>query len=391
MSEKKNIAFVTPDLRSGGSERVASRLTKLFSEKYNIYYIVFDSTDISYEIDAELIDLNVHATHNMAKKVLNLFKRAKAIRRICKEKHIDVIFSFTPSSNVSLRIANPRCRWIGSCRGFEDLETNTADYHKMVKAGGEILFNAREMEEYFKSKYPADAGKCHTIENLMDCQRIVDMSAEALSDEEQSFYDSHRVVSTVGILSQHKGHWDLFKSFELLKEQVPDAGLVLVGHRGIYEEQLRDMAKRNRYADDILLAGYSSNPFKYVAKSDVYAMSSISEGFPNALIEAMTCKTAVVSTACATGPAEILYDEYRVTRPDKWEKADNGIITPVFDGIADFDYNNKSEAHRQFADALAAMLTDDEMRSEYAEKGYKRAWKNDEAAISDEYFKYINL
>jgi hypothetical protein len=37
------------------------------------------------------------------------------------------------------------------------------------------------------------------------------------------------------------------------------------------------------------------------------------------------------------------------------------------------------------------MLTDDEMRSAYAECGYKRAWKNDEASISDEYFRYINL
>ena len=391
MSEKKNIAFLTPDLRSGGSERVASRLTKLFSEKYNIYYIIFDDTDISYEVDAELINLNIPATHNFAKKVLNLFKRASQIRRICKKKKIDVIFSFTPSSNISLRFAKPKCRWVGSCRGFEDLETNTPDYHKMIEAGGEILFNAREMEEYYKSKYPEDADKCHTIENLVDCQRIVDMSKEPLSDEEQKFYDSHKVVSTVGILSQHKGHWDLFKSFEQLKEKVPDAGLVLVGHRGIFEEELKDMAKRNRYADDILLVGYSANPFKYVAKSDVYAMSSISEGFPNALIEAMTCRVAVVSTACATGPAEILYDEYRVTRPDRWEKADNGIITPIFDGIPDFDYENINWSHGQFADALAAMLTDESMRESYAEKGYRRAWKNDEAAISNEYFEYINL
>ena len=391
MSEKKNIAFLTPDLRSGGSERVASRLTKLFSDKYNIYYIVFDDRDKSYEVDAELINLNIPATHNFVKKVMNLVRRASAIRRICKKKNIEVIFSFTPSSNISLRFAKPKCRWVGSCRGFEDLETNTADYHKMIEAGGEILFNAREMEEYFKSKYPDDADRCHTIENLVDCQRIVDMSKEALTEEEQRFYDTHKVVSTVGILSQHKGHWDLFKSFELLKEKVPDAGLVLVGHRGIFEEQLKDMAKRNKYAEDILLTGYSANPFKYVAKSDVYAMSSISEGFPNALIEAMTTRTAVVSTACATGPAEILYDEYRVTRPDKWEKADNGIITPVFDGIPDFDYNNKNWSHGQFADALAAMLNDDEMRQSYAEKGYKRAWRNDEAAISDEYFKYINL
>ncbi len=388
---KRNIAFMTSDLKSGGSERVASRLTKLFSDKYNIYYIVYDDSDISYEIDAELINLNAVASDNKIKKVLNLIKRARGIRRVVREKNIDTLFAFTSIANLAMRVAKPKCRMVGACRGFEDLELHTASYHKVIAAGGEILFNAREMEEFYKTKYPEDADKCHTIENLVDCAKIENMAKEPLSEEEQKFYDTHKVVSTVGILSRHKGHWDLFKSFELLKEKVPDAGLVLVGHRGLLEADLIDMAKRNKYADDILLTGYSANPFKYVAKSDVYAMSSISEGFPNALIEAMTCKTAVVSTACATGPAEILYDEYRVTHPEKWEKADNGIITPTFDGKPDFDYNNKAKVHEEFADALAAMLTDDDMRAMYAERGYKRAWQNDEAAISDQYFRFLEM
>lgn len=385
----KNLVFISPDLKSGGSERVASRMTKLFSGKYKIYYIVFDDDDISYDIDAELINLNAKPTSNLPKKVFNLIKRAYGINKICKKYDVDTVFSFTSSANLAMRYAGLKCRMIGSCRGFEDLYKNTADYHKVISAGGEILFNSREMEEFYKSEYPLDSDKCHTIENLIDCARIEKMSNEKLSESEQVFYDTHKVISTVGILSEHKGHWDLFKAFEILKEKIPDAGLVLVGHRGRYEKELRDMARRNKYADDILLIGYSSNPFKYVAKSNVYALSSISEGFPNALIEAMVCKTAVVSTACRTGPCEILYDEYKSYEPQIWEKADNGIITPVFDGIPDFDYTNKSEVHEIYADALAAMILDDEMRTEYEKRGYERAYKNDESVISDKYFDLI--
>ncbi len=368
---------------------MASRLTKLFSDKYKIYYIVFDDDDISYEIDAELINLNALPSKSKVKKVLNLIKRSRGIRRVCRKYNAEAIFSFTSITNRAMWVANPGCRMIGACRGFEHLRTNTREYHNVIAAGGEILFNAKEMEEYYLSKYPCDKDKVYTIENLLDCARIEEMSKEALSDEEQSFYDSHRVVSTVGILSEHKGHWDLFKSFEILKEKVPDAGLVLVGHRGKYEEALRDMARRNKYADDILMVGYSANPFKYVARSHVYAMSSISEGFPNALLEAMVCRTATVSTACATGPAEILYDEYRKLSLEDWEKADNGIVTPIFDGKIDFDYSNKAKVHEIYADALAAMLNDDDMRNSYAEKGYRRAWRNDESVISDEYFKFL--
>ena len=75
---KRNIAFMTSDLKSGGSERVASRLTKLFSDKYNIYYIVYDDSDISYEIDAELINLDAVASDNKIKKVFNLINEAYA-------------------------------------------------------------------------------------------------------------------------------------------------------------------------------------------------------------------------------------------------------------------------------------------------------------------------
>lgn len=387
--EKKNLVFITPDLKSGGSERFASRLTKLYSSKYNIYYIVFDDDDISYEIDAELINLNIPASHNFVKKLINLYRRSRKINKICKKYNVSTVFAFTPGANRAIRFARLKCRMIGACRGAEDLMINTGEYHGIIAAGGEILFNAKEMEAFFVEKYPCDAEKCHTIENLLDCKHIEDMSKESLSEEEQKFFDTHKVVSTVGILSPHKGHWDLFKSFEILKKKVPDAGLVLVGHRGTIQQDLIDMAKRNKYAEDILLTGYQSNPFKYVAKSDVYAMSSISEGFPNALIEAMVCRTAVVTTSCATGPAEIMYDEYRKLDIKEWVKADNGIITPVFDGKPDFDYNNKAKVHEIFADALAAMLNDDEMREMYAQRGYKRAWKNDESVISDEYFKLL--
>lgn len=387
--EKKNLVFITPDLKSGGSERFASRLTKLFSKKYNIYYIVFDDDDISYEIDAELINLNIPASHNFVKKLLNLYRRSRKINKICKKYNVSTVFAFTPGANRAIRFAGLKCRMIGACRGAEDLMLNTSEYHGIIAAGGEILFNAKEMEAYFIEKYPKDADKCHTIENLLDCKHIEELSKESLNEEEQKFFDTHKVVSTVGILSHHKGHWDLFKSFEILKEKVPDAGLVLVGHRGAIEKDIIDMAKRNKYADDILLAGYQSNPFKYVANSNVYAMSSISEGFPNALIEAMVCKTAVVTTSCATGPAEIMYDEYRKLDIRDWVKADNGIITPTFDGKVDFDYNNKTKVHEIYADALAAMLTDEDMQKDYAEKGYKRAWKNDESVISDIYFKLL--
>jgi glycosyltransferase involved in cell wall biosynthesis len=58
--------------------------------------------------------------------------------------------------------------------------------------------------------------------------------------------------------------------------------------------------------DDVALLGFTENPYAYIARSAVFVMSSIYEGLPTVLIEAMALGTPVVSTNCKSGPGEIL-------------------------------------------------------------------------------------
>lgn len=386
----KKIAFVSPDLKSGGSERVAARLTHLFGGKYEVSYIVFDDSDISYSINAELINLNVPPSNNKLVKVFNTFKRAGGIRRVVKEKGIDAVMSFTSIANRAMRFSHAGCPTIGACRGYGDLEANTANYHKVISSGAVLLFNSTEMQEFYLAKYPDDRDKCITIENLIDFDRIQRKAKDDLPEEHKEFFANHKVITAVGILSRHKGHWDLLKSFEILRERIPDAGLVIVGHRGLLEAQIKEMARDHKYSDDILLAGYQSNPFKYIAHSSVFALSSVSEGFPNVLIEAMACGVPCVSTACKTGPREIMFNEFKPVEPkDEYIVCDNGILTPVFDGRVDFDYRNKNSAHYIFAEALERMMTDSEFSERLAGAGLERAARNGEDVIAHKYFDLI--
>jgi glycosyltransferase involved in cell wall biosynthesis len=66
--------------------------------------------------------------------------------------------------------------------------------------------------------------------------------------------------------------------------------------------------ERRGLGDAVELAGFVDNPFARLARADVFVLSSIAEGMPNALIEAMACGCPVVATDCPSGPREILRD-----------------------------------------------------------------------------------
>ncbi len=59
-------------------------------------------------------------------------------------------------------------------------------------------------------------------------------------------------------------------------------------------------------SENVLLPGFVSNPYAYLAKASLFVLSSRFEGLPTVLIEAMAIGTSVVATACKSGPAEIL-------------------------------------------------------------------------------------
>ena len=118
------------------------------------------------------------------------------------------------------------------------------------------------------------------------------------------------VIVAAGRLKPQKDFPTLLRAFAKLKQQVSNAKLVILGE-GPQRQELENLAISLGIGDDVRLVGFQANPYAFLAKADVFALSSYYEGLPNILIEALALGKKIVATNCSSGPAEILrYGEY---------------------------------------------------------------------------------
>ena len=112
------------------------------------------------------------------------------------------------------------------------------------------------------------------------------------------------VLIGIGRLVQEKDFENLIRAFHKVQQQV--ACKLLILGEGPDRPKLEALIKQLGLSERIELPGFVKNPYAFLAYSDLFILSSRSEGLPTVLIEAMACGTPVVSTNCISGPAEIL-------------------------------------------------------------------------------------
>lgn len=116
--------------------------------------------------------------------------------------------------------------------------------------------------------------------------------------------DSAPVILGVGRLEKQKDFPTLIRSFAKVQQQYPSR-LMILGE-GKERPALEALVQELGIEKDVTLPGFVDNPYAYMAKSAVFVLSSLFEGLPTVLIEAMAGGTPVVATDCESGPAEIL-------------------------------------------------------------------------------------
>lgn len=391
---KKNVAFIIPSLKSGGAERVLSTISMNLDKDINQYIFTWNGKDPDYEFNGEIIEINIQNSTSLIKNIGVLFKRVREIKKCKKIYNIDTCISHLEGPNIVNILSKYKEKTIITVHSFQSKERKGL-YGFIFKVLIKLFYNradkvvtvSKAIKEDLFNNFNIKKSKLEVIYNPFDFSLIRSLSKEELEYEYRDIF-KNEVIIHVGRLSEEKGQINLIKSFYQLKKIKKDIKLVILG-RGNLENELKKIVKSYKLEEDVLFLGFQKNPFKFIAKSKIFALTSLYEGFPMCLIESMACGTPVVSVDCKSGPREILNPKDDISKESIGiEYCENGILVKQFEISANLDmeiFNSEN----LFAEALLNILNDESMRTKYEIVGKNRVLDFDVNKIIGEWHKII--
>lgn len=353
-----NITFLVANLACGGVERTVSYLSKYFAENGHNTSIICISEEQFYDISEKvnLIKLNIHSSSSgrvdRYKKVIQrLLKIDMALRKV--KPDCVVCLDGAMLRFIRLQYNMGKFKLITSERTNPMMvsEKQRKATYKAYKRCDGIVFQTERARDCF----PADiASKGVVIPNAVGNDLVFGVP---------KINNRRKTITAVGRLTKQKDYPTLLKAYALFRKCHPDFTLEIYGD-GEDKDMLLQLAKDMGIEDCVCFKGAVKDSIIHVASSSCYVMSSIYEGMPNALMEALAVGVPCVSTDCPFGPAELIRNN------------ENGILVEVGD-------------YEALADALCKMINNPEFADNCATEGKKIIDEQNIAAISQRYLDYI--
>ncbi|MEO7523510.1 MAG: glycosyltransferase [Ferruginibacter sp.] len=382
---KKKIVILTYSLGGAGAERVvANLLNHLNRDKYDIHLVLMN-TDIEYEIFA---DQKIHFIEksdryeNEFKKFIKLPGLAYRFAKYCRKQEIEMVLAVMSRPNLIATMSGlfgNKSKVLISERCYTPFTYNNDTITGRIKVAmlkwlypkaDCILPNSRGTVEALKTFYNVKSDFI-PVKNPTDIQRIKTLAAEPIPEGRHIDPNKFTFIN-VATFRPEKNQELLIDAIALIKEL--DFQLILIG-KGETLELIRQKVDTLGLSDKVIFINFTTNPYHYMAVSDCFLLSSMSEGFPNVLIESMVCGLPILSVDCKTGPREILApgtDLNSNIASDKFEVAEFGILCAN---------NNKTS----LAAAMKWILENPAKLNVYKEKGIRKANDFEIKNVCDEF------
>ena len=349
------IGLVISSLSAGGSERVASILATIWSEQgieVTLLTAYPPETDFYRAPEAvrRLTWGHIDETQSRIRRIAAHVRRLARLRTAIRQARPDILISFGAATNVmtlvsrtGLRVpvivserTDPRvapCNWL-----------TRRSRPWLYRFASHIVVQSQAVGKWARRAIPGGA------------VRVIPNPLLPLSPPRER--SRLRRIVGVGRLVPEKGFELLIQAFARCIAGHRDWKLAIFGE-GPEREALQSLAARLGIAGSVQFGGLVRETAAELASSEIFALSSKFEGFPNVLLEAMSCGTPVVSFDCPSGPSEIVRDGFDglIVPPGDVNLLSAALARLMSDGAlrTQLGNNARTSVERYSADKISAM------------------------------------
>lgn len=307
--ENPDLSIFLPAMTVGGSKQVALKLAKYFDDNgYEVEFVLSRKEGALLE----RIPRSIGVTSFDTRVLYCLPKLVQYLRNKSPSSLLSACDSATLVSAWAGQLSRTSTKIVlqqGSMRWDQGREYNNLKHriiplllrhsipfsNTLVAVSNEVADNVA-----LNTRMPNE--RIETIYNPAHSPEDQELAKEPVDHE---WFDRKApVILGVGRLTPPKNFSLLIEAFDIVNSRT-DVRLVILGD-GPLRGELEQLIVQLDLEDIVDLPGFVDNPYKYMARADVFVLSSEREGFGNVVVEALGCGTPVVSTDCQGGPPEIL-------------------------------------------------------------------------------------
>ena len=335
-SKKPKVLIVTGVLWvGGGAEKVAANLGNYLTDQgYETHLLTFYEAPQKYPYHGIYHTFNEQPKTRL-QKVFQVPVRIWKIARYARRHKITVAYTFLEEANFYTLVAKllfrRRLPVIVSVRNNLNQRGRLFRWlsKKLYPHAQAVVSVTRAVEHMLQVDYGLH--NTTTIYNSLDMEHVERQVGQPLPAAYQWLSDAQPLIITIGRLIQQKGQWHLIRAFSAVQQAHPDATLVILGE-GEYRERLQQLVDDCGLSERVHFIGKHENVYQFLASADVFAFSSLWEGMPNTMLEALSVGLPIVSTDCVSGPREIIAPEVGTIESIHYPHGSPyGILTPVPD------------------------------------------------------------
>ena len=401
--------MVIPQLEFGGAERDFCKLSLELSRQHKVYVCVFNKKhNIDFPFGGSLLYLSVDEGKNVFQKVENFVRRVLALKSIKRKYSIHTTISYLEGANYINILSRSGDQVIISSRGSQLYDETIKGVigwfrkkiliKKLYPRADKIVALSHGIKKELTDFYKVPDRKVYIIRNYFDIKDISQKANEAVDDNLTSFFEKF-IICTAGRLAPEKGYFHLINIISEVRKHQDDIKLLIIGD-GALRNELFDQGAQlrlNPYApwekrysanmDDchLLFTGYQSNPYKLMRESNLFTITSSSEGGPNILSEAMICGVPVVSVDCPSGPREKISMELKRPIVDitQAEYSEYGVLMPTL------NKSNIEQATQEWVEVILNLVENKDVLKKYAERANQMISNYDISQLGEKWKKVI--